>query len=116
MVKDGKLTLLTTELTGPNGIAFSPDEQFLYVTNWDSKRKVVMRYPVKADGTVGPGIVFFDMTSAPGEDALDGMKVDRAGHLFVSGPGGRVGAVCKREAPGDVPRARIATQHGLGGR
>jgi len=76
------------DLTGPNGIAFSPDERFLYVTNWDEKKKVVMRYPVNADGTLGSGAVFFDMTSAPGEEALDGMKVDAEGHLFVSGPGG----------------------------
>jgi len=47
-----------------------------------------MHYPVKADGTLGPGQVFFDMTAAPGEEALDGMKVDRRGNLYVSGPGG----------------------------
>jgi gluconolactonase len=47
-----------------------------------------MRYPVNADGTLAAGSVFFDMTSAPGEEALDGMKVDARGHLFVSGPGG----------------------------
>ena len=82
------MTLVAKDLTGPNGIAFSPDEKFLYVTNWDEKKKVVMRYPVNADGTLGTGVVFFDMTSAPGEEALDGMKVDAEGHLFVSGPGG----------------------------
>ncbi len=87
-VKDGQVTLVAKDLTGPNGIAFSPDEKFLYVTNWDEKKKVVMRYPVNADGTLGTGSVFFDMTSAPGEEALDGMKVDAEGHLFVSGPGG----------------------------
>jgi gluconolactonase len=87
-LKDGRLTLLATELTGPNGIAFSPDERFLYVGNWDEKRKVVMRYPVLDDGTVGGGQVFFDMTAAPGEDALDGIKVDVEGRLYVSGPGG----------------------------
>jgi gluconolactonase len=87
-VKDGLVTLVAKDLTGPNGIAFSPDERFLYVTNWDEKKKVVMRYPVSADGTLGSGSVFFDMTSAPGEEALDGMKVDAEGHLFVSGPGG----------------------------
>src|SRR6516225_3716571 len=87
-VRDGQVTLVASELTGPNGIAFSPDERFLYVTNWDEKRKVVMRYPVDADGTLGAGSVFFDMTSATGEEALGGMKVDAAGHLFVSGPGG----------------------------
>jgi gluconolactonase len=85
---EGKVQLLTTELSGPNGIAFSPDERFLYVGNWDEKKKVVMRYEVQADGTLATGQVFFDMTSAPGDDAIDGVKVDRAGNLYVSGPGG----------------------------
>jgi len=87
-LKDGQLTLLTTDLKGPNGIAFSPDERYLYLANWDEQRKIVMRYPVNADGTLGAGTVFFDMTRAPGEEALDGVKVDRLGNLFVSGPGG----------------------------
>jgi gluconolactonase len=47
-----------------------------------------MRYPVAADGRLGAGEVFFDMTGAPGDEALDGIKVDQAGNLFVSGPGG----------------------------
>ena len=84
----GKLLLLTDEFTGPNGVAFSPDEKFLYVGNWDAKRKVVERYPVRPDGTLGKGQLFFDMTSAPGEDAIDGIKVDQQGNLYVSGPGG----------------------------
>ena len=87
-LQNGKLQLVTTDLTGPNGIAFSPDEKYLYVTNWDEKKKVVMRYESHADGTASNGKVFFDMTSAPGEDALDGMKVDQRGNLYVSGPGG----------------------------
>ena len=88
-LKDGKLQLVSTDLTGPNGIAFSPDERFLYVTNWDEKRKVVMRYEVQPKSCeLTTGRVFFDMTKALGEEALDGMKVDRQGHLFVSGPGG----------------------------
>lgn len=87
-LKDGVVTLLSAELKGPNGIAFSPDERSLYIANWDEKAKIVMRYDVMADGTLGKGRVFFDMTSAPGEEALDGVKVDRAGNVFVSGPGG----------------------------
>ena len=87
-LKDGRLTLATTDLTGPNGLAFSPDERYLYVANWDEKKKVVMRYRAHPDGTLSDGEVFFDMTDAPGEDALDGIKVDVRGNLYVSGPGG----------------------------
>lgn len=87
-LQDGRLTLLTTDLKGPNGLAFSPDERYLYVANWDEQHKVVMRYEVSANGALERGRVFFDMTSAAGEEALDGVKVDRAGNLFVSGPGG----------------------------
>jgi gluconolactonase len=87
-VRDGNVRLVSKEFTGPNGLAFSPDEKFLYVGNWDDKKKVVHRYPVNADGTLGRGELFFDMTTAPGEDAIDGVKVDQRGNVYVSGPGG----------------------------
>ena len=87
-IAQGEVQLLSTELKGPNGIAFSPDEQYLYVTNWDEKKKTIMRWDVKPDGTLANGRTFFDMTSAPGEEALDGLKVDAEGHLYASGPGG----------------------------
>jgi gluconolactonase len=82
------LELVVGDLKGPNGLAFSPDEKYLYVGNWDEKNKVVVRYAVKPDGTLAKGEVFFDMTSAPGEDAIDGVKVDERGNVYVSGPGG----------------------------
>ncbi|PSB34110.1 gluconolactonase [Stenomitos frigidus ULC18] len=87
-LNNGKLKRLTKELNGPNGIAFSPDEKYLYVGNWDEKFKVVMRYEVNPDCSVSNGKVFYDMTKAPGEDAIDGIKVDQQGNLYVSGPGG----------------------------
>ena len=87
-IHQGKLQLVSTDLKGPNGIAFSPDEKYLDVTNWDEKKKIIMRYEALPDGTLKNGQLFFDMTSAPGEDALDGMKVDRKGNLYLSGPGG----------------------------
>ncbi len=87
-LQNGKLRLISTDFTGPNGIAFSPDEKYLYVTNWDEKKKVIYRFEANADGPLSNGKLFFDMTAAPGEDALDGMKVDQKGNLYVSGPGG----------------------------
>jgi len=84
----GELKQVSTELAGPNGLAFSPDERYLYVGNWDPARKVVMRYEARPDGSLTAGRVFFDMTDAPGEDAIDGIKVDERGNLYVSGPGG----------------------------
>jgi gluconolactonase len=84
----GHLRLVSTDLKGPNGIAFSPDERYLYVGNWDPEKKIVMRYEINPDATLSNGKVFFDMTSAAGKDAIDGIKVDEQGNLYVSGPGG----------------------------
>jgi len=87
--RDGEVTLVTDELAGPNGLAFSPDERYIYVGNWDPAAKVVVRYELDAAGhRVGDGDVLHDMTAAPGEDAIDGIKVDKEGNLYVCGPGG----------------------------
>ncbi|MFO0813105.1 MAG: SMP-30/gluconolactonase/LRE family protein [Gemmatales bacterium] len=88
--KDGKVTLLTKELSRPNGIAFSPDEKTLYVANSDPVKSIWMAYPVKDDGTLGSGKVFYDVTKeVPRMKGLpDGLKVDVKGNLFATGPGG----------------------------
>lgn len=87
---DGRLTLLTREMTRPNGIAFSPDEKILYVAQSDPERAIWMAFPVSADGTLGKGRVLADATplvkKLPG--LPDGMKVDARGNLFATGPGG----------------------------
>jgi len=87
-VRDGVISLVTAELAGPNGIALSPDERHLYVGNRDPDRKIVMRYTLDSAGSVTAGEEFFDMTSAKGEDAIGGLKVDTAGNLYVCGPAG----------------------------
>jgi gluconolactonase len=87
-VDGGRVALVTAELEGPNGLAFSPDERYLYVGNWDPDAKVIMRYELDAAGGVSGASVFADLTSAPGDDAIDGLKVDVAGNVYACGPGG----------------------------
>lgn len=87
-IADGALDLLVDDLTRPNGLAFSPDERALYVANSDGNRKVWMRYAVSADGRLASGDVFFDATSFSEGGLPDGLKVDLAGNLFATGPGG----------------------------
>jgi len=70
----------------PNGLAFSPDEQFLYVTNWDAAKKVVMRYRVDTHGDLTTSEVFFDLGAAPEPEAVDGIKVDVRGISTSPGP------------------------------
>ncbi len=86
----GEVVLLDDKLTFPNGVALSPDQRILYVAVSDPARPVIMAYPVKADGTLDSGSLFFD--TAPlmeGRKGLpDGLKVDRHGNLFATGPGG----------------------------
>jgi gluconolactonase len=92
IAKDRKLTLLTKEMSRPNGIALSPDEKTLYVANSDPVRAIWMAFPLKDDGTLGPGRVFADVTKWVGQPEKkglpDGMKVDAHGNLFATGPGG----------------------------
>lgn len=86
----GVLTLLTAAIRAPNGIALSPDETLLYVTDVDPARPAWLVYPLRPDGTLGPGRVFVDalpftLVHAGGPD---GLKLDDAGNLFAAGPGG----------------------------
>jgi gluconolactonase len=87
---DGALTLLIDDLRGPNGIALSPDERTLYVSNADAARPVWLAYELRSDGTLGASRVLADasewMKTRPG--GPDGIDVDAAGNLFTAGPGG----------------------------
>ena len=85
MLKDGKLQLLTKDIR-PNGLAFSPDEKYLYVA--DTTNRSVVRYEVQPDGAVANGQVFIAMSSDKAPGGPDGMKVDQKGNLYSTGPGG----------------------------
>lgn len=81
------LQLLVSDLTRPNGIAFSPDEKYLYVDNSEPK-KIWMRYRVQPDGTLADGKLLYDATSDTRPGAPDGMKIDQLGNIYSAGPGG----------------------------
>jgi gluconolactonase len=103
---DGRVTLLTKDMTRPNGIAFAPDEKILYVSQSDPKAAIWMAFPVLDDGALGQGKTFYDVTSSVGKmpGLPDGMKVDAKGNLFATGPGG-----CYVFAPDGKVLGRIET-------
>jgi gluconolactonase len=82
----GQVTLLTKELTEPNGLAFSPDGKRLYVD--DSAQRNIRVYDFQTDGTLRNGRIFGEEPGAKGDGVPDGMRLDRAGNLYVTGPGG----------------------------
>lgn len=88
----GTVTLLTAEMTRPNGLAFSPDEKTLYVAQSDSEAAIWKAFPVNPDGTLGKSRIFFDATpmakSGKMKGLPDGLKIDRDGNLWATGPGG----------------------------
>ncbi len=90
VARDGTVTRLITDIKAPNGIAFSPDEKTLYVSDVDPKRAAWLAYDVMDDGTVANGRVFFDATRWRKDPFFgpDGFKVDKQGNIFGARPGG----------------------------
>ncbi|MEG5048121.1 SMP-30/gluconolactonase/LRE family protein [Microcoleus sp. B4-C1] len=86
LAPDGKLTLLVKDLVLPNGIAFSPDEQKLYVNN--SEAGYIAVFDVKPDGTVTNQQLFAELKDASQSGVPDGLKVDVEGNVYSTGPGG----------------------------
>ena len=84
--KNGKLTLLIKDMPATNGLAFSPDEKYLYVNG--SRDNYVRRYDVLADGTLANGKLFIDLSKETGRGITDGLRVDTKGNLYETGPGG----------------------------
>jgi gluconolactonase len=82
----GQVTLLTKDLTEPNGLAFSPDGKKLYVD--DSAQRNIRVYDFQSDATLRNGRIFGEEPGVKGEGVPDGMKVDRTGNVYVTGPGG----------------------------
>ncbi|BCA54602.1 Gluconolactonase [Nitrospira sp. KM1] len=93
LTPEGAVTLIVHDIFAPNGIAFSPDENILYISDVDPNRSAWLAYDLKADGTVSNGRVFFDAARwhkqpFSGPDGPDGFKLDRDGNIFGSRYGG----------------------------
>jgi gluconolactonase len=86
----GGVHAVVTDLRAPNGLGFSPDGRVLYVANSQRSRPVWMAYDVAADGSVSGGRQFAEASAwvQPSDNVPDGLKVDRHGNVFATGPGG----------------------------
>lgn len=86
----GKVSLMSKEMTFPNGLTLSPDQKTLYVAQSDPKAAIWKAFPIQADGTLGTSRVLADATAmvASHRGLPDGMKTDNAGHIWATGPGG----------------------------
>ncbi len=87
---DGEVTLVSKEMTRPNGLAFSPDEKILYVAQSDGEAPIIRAFDVAEDAAISNSRVFYDSSGLAGElkGSHDGLKVDAQGNLFATGPGG----------------------------
>ena len=105
----GSVQLLTKDLTQPNGLAFSPDGKHFYVD--DSEKRNIRVYDVGPDGTVRNGRIFGAEPGGKGDGVPDGIKVDKSGNLFVTGPkgiwvwdanGNHLGTIAMPEQPANM--------------
>jgi gluconolactonase len=110
-LSNGKLTLLYKGIPRPNGLAFTPDEKYMYLNNSEPHRKICLRFEVRDDGSLAHEKVFFDMTKDRSDGVPDGMKVDVEGNVYSTGPGGvwifnsegrRLGSIKTPETPANI--------------
>ncbi len=115
--RSGEIVLLTDQMTRPNGIGFSPDEKTLYVANSDPQLAHWMAYDVQSDGTLANGRVLFDATRfVPSRKGLpDGLKVDRSGNIWATGPGGVLVFTPSGEHLGTINPGEATANCGFGG-
>lgn len=92
LARDGAVTAISREMERPNGIALSPDERTLYVANSHDPRPIILAFALRDDGAPsGESRVFFDGSALMKQGrrgSFDGLKVDIAGNLWATGPGG----------------------------
>ena len=86
LLSKGKLQVVNKDFQAPNGLAFSPDEKYLYID--DSASKTYWRFDVQPDGALTNKKLLIDMSASKEAGVPDGMKVDQKGNIYGAGPGG----------------------------
>jgi gluconolactonase len=86
----GKALLVTDKVSYPNGIALSPDNKILYISNSDNDNKEWTRFELNNEGLIAKQSVFYRVSAEEGKlpGSPDGMKVNARGYIFATGPGG----------------------------
>jgi gluconolactonase len=111
LLRNNDLILLDSDLARPNGLTLSPEEDRLYVSNLDGTKKEYFVYDVLPDGSVENRRLFFDATDLPGSGSPDGIKADKKGNLYCTGPGGvlvitprgqHIGTIVPAEQPSNL--------------
>ncbi len=115
-IRNGNLELMDGDLKLPNGLAFSPDEKYLYVDDMDGDRKLYYRYDVDETGNLSNRTLFFDATKIAGEGGPDGIKVDKKGNCYFTGPGGVLVVNAKGEHLGTISPPEHPANIGWGGK
>ena len=88
MNKSGQITLLIDSIAQPNGISVFPGGKKLIVSNSDNRKKMWYAYDITSDGSLANAKVFYDVSNEKGAGLCDGLKVDKKGNVFATGPGG----------------------------
>lgn len=114
----GEVSLVTDQMTRPNGIALSPDGKTLYVAQSDGRAPLIRAFPVNEDGSTGAGRVFRDMKpSQPGmKGSCDGLKVDARGNLWATAPGGLHIITPEGEVLGRIETGEFISNCAFGGK
>src|SRR5262249_14466126 len=112
MLKNGMVTRVITDIPNTNGLAFSPDEKYLYANG--SRDKFVKRYEVQPDGTLANGMMFIDISEDTTPGITDGMRVDSKGNLYETAAGGvwiisRASTWARFSRPSSPPTSNLAT-------
>jgi len=111
--KAGKVSLLIDSIEAPNGIALMPDKKTMIVSNSDGRKKRWYAYDLASNGALSNGRIFFDVSGERGPGGCDGFKIDKAGNVFATGPGGiwiinKSGKLIGRIRVNGVPAANCA--------